>query len=153
MTIKEALREAVRLLTAKPTKRLYIPTLFITVPLYPSNGHDAQQIVDNANSAVWLEWRCCPVIADHRGQRFYRLPNAKQGKTIAFVREVGKTEQAYICTGKYLALIKNNTLLRESDNFDVRDLTGVDLLMYTCSGAHPNGYTEVWVTEWTKTFR
>ena len=148
MTLKEALREVVRLLTAKPTKRLYIPSLFIAVPLYPSDGHNAQEITDRSASAVWLEWRCCPVIADHRGQRFYRLPNAKPDRTTAFVREVGKAEQAFICKAKYLALIKNNTLLRESDNFDVRDLQGVDLVMYTCSGAHINGCTEVWVTEW-----
>lgn len=150
MTLKEALREVVRLLTAKPTKRLYIPSLFITVPLYPSDGHNAQEILDNTSSAVWLEWPNFPAIADHRSQSFYRLPNARPMFTVAYIREKGKAEQAYVCTAKYLAVIKGSTLIRESDGTDVKKRMGVKLLMYTCSGEHPDGLTEVWVTEWGK---
>jgi len=140
----------VRLITAKPTKRLIIPSLFITVPLYPSDGRDAQQITDQSASAVWLEWPNFPAIADHRSQRFYRLPNAQPKFTVAYIRENGKPETAWICLNKYLALIKGNTLISERDGSDVKQHKNVKLLMYTCSGKHPDGFTEVWVTEWDK---
>lgn len=148
MTLLDALHQLVRVLTAKPEKRLYIPSLMITVPLYLSDGWDAQQIVDKPNSAVWMEWPKFPVIADHRGQKFYRLPNAKADKTVAYIRE-GGAEQAYICRDKYLALITGGTLIRESDGSDVKQ-HDTDLLMYTCSGEYVDGHCEVWVMEWDK---
>lgn len=150
MTLKEALQDLRRLLTVRPTRRVSIPSLFITVPLYTSNGKNAQEIVDNSASAVWLEWPNFPAIADHRSQRFYRLPNARPYFTVAYITEIGKPETSWICTDKYLALIKDGTLVSERDGSDIIAHKNVKLLMYTCSGKHIDGNTEVWATEWDR---
>ena len=135
-------------MTAEPTKRLSIPSLVISVPLYYSHG-DAQEIVDNANSAALMQWRSMTVIADHASQGgFWRLQRAKPHHTVAYVTQDGKTTR-YCCN----AISKGNIIggkLYDQNGNSVHDRTDIELLIYTCTGKKTATSTEVWLTIWKK---
>ena len=63
--------------------RLEIPTLGISVPLWDSYLHTAQQFVDADNSAAYVTDYCNGLIADHYNQGFEAIKVAKPGVDIA----------------------------------------------------------------------
>lgn len=76
-----------------------IPSLFISKPLYYSNGHNAQQIVDAPHSAVLLRWASFPVIADHASDEgTWRLQYAIPNLTTCWVNDGVRKD--YICIRK-----------------------------------------------------
>ena len=128
--------------------RFRIPLLVIDTPLYKSN-HDAQKVVDNRNSAVWLKWPKFYTIADHCDQEgMWRLRWAIPKVTKLYLEQQSETTE-YVCFKKQKGIIHNNKMY-DSKKRNIMELDGIDLCVYTCTGRMPQGDTEVWLTYWKK---
>jgi hypothetical protein len=125
-----------------------IPSLFISKPLYYSNGHNAQQIVDAPHSAVLLRWPNFPVIADHASDEgTWRLQYTIPNLTTCWVNDGVRKD--YICIRKQRGNIADGKLYDAAGAL-VKNLKGIDLCIYTCTGRKKGKATEVWLTYWRK---
>lgn len=123
------------------SKRVVIPALLISIPLYDAKG-DAQKIVDAPRSAAFIRWNGQYAIADHSGQDgFERIAHAKPGKTIAYVKG-----EKYVCTEKQVGHICNGKM------YDSKwgHASSGGLVMYTCIGKSREDVMDVWLTYWSK---
>jgi len=126
--------------------RIEIPSLRIGVPLYNSNGN-AQKIVDNKKSAVFLEWEDQIAIADHSGQDgFERLANAIPYQTLAYIDYKGK--EYYLCTKKQVGHIVNDRIY--DSKWEHAKSGG--LVIYTCIGKSAEDVMDAWLTYWKRIY-
>ena len=127
--------------------RLRIPFLLIDKPLSLANGN-AQTVVDAPNSAAYLRWKTTAAISDHASDEgMYRLMYAIPKLTRCTVEHDGQTTR-YLCTKKQRGLIRGGKM-HDAQGRSLDSITGIDLVLYTCTGRKPHGDCEVWLTYWT----
>ena len=128
--------------------RLRIPWLLIDKPLYLAKG-DAQAIVDRKHSAALMQWRTTTAIADHNNDEgMWRLAYAIPNLTHATVEHDGVTTR-YVCKRKQRGIIRDGKM-HDAQGRSLDSITGIDLVIYTCTGRKRGGDTEVWLTYWRK---
>lgn len=123
--------------TENPYVRLVIKDVGINVPLYYTNGYDAQEISDRLNSAMY-----CPAevyhelsdsIADHAAQGFRKMKLCVPGKSVARLIRADGTEDQYICTGMDFKGRNTKYEILNSAGQNVGQIDKDMLYMYTCT--------------------
>lgn len=135
---------------------LEIPELHIGVPLYDSMDKNKQEIVDDENSAIYMNWGTQQCIADHTYQNnFVNLSKAVVGKTIAIIDD-GKDQRRYRCYSSQIGHIRigpngGNTLLDE--NWELvypQNIGGISI--YTCLQLSADDVMDVRLTFWKRIY-
>ena len=131
--------------------RLSVPSLGIDVAVNDSRGFDSQMIVDDDDSAAFIEWKDQNVIVDHRSQSFYYLPHATPGITTACLVTPASTNY-YVCTYSGTGRItygQNHACTFVDDLGNSVNSTNKDgICMYTCQGQLNGNELPVYVTYW-----
>ena len=132
--------------------RLYIPDVDLNVALFDSGFYDgnSQTIVDNKDSAAYLNDFDIPIIADHKHQGFSKMKQSIPNETLAYINTGDKIE-TYLCAKK---CIGKNTgfLLIDDENrcISVYDEAYKDfgeyIVMYTCN----ENWQNITITFWKK---
>ena len=137
--------------------RLIIPSLNISVPLYTTDKEkNAQEIVDDEDSALYLKWPYQYVIVDHARGTFKNLYNAIPGKTIAIIDKILKQER-YICVKEQRGMLLEKSDSRENILYDANGKRVQDsmenkggLCIYTCMEALSPNTTAIKITYWKR---
>lgn len=130
--------------------RFQAPDLGIDVALYDSEGGNAQEIVDAADSAVFMPWGTADgCITDHCAADggFCFLKCAEQDKTKAKIVHVDGSEEEYICRivdSRCSACGQGSTTIYNSVGADTKKLFSGGLWTYTCNADGRTSTTGVW---------
>lgn len=133
---------------------LEIPDLEIGVSLYDSRDKDKQEIVDDDNSAIYMNWGTQQCIADHTYQsNFVNLNKAVVGKTIAIIDD-GTNQRRYRCYSSQIGHIRigpngGNTLLDENWVLVYPQNIG-GICIYTCLQLASDDVMDVRLTFWER---
>lgn len=130
--------------------RIEIPALRISLPLYEAKNGNAQKIVDDKNSAAYINWRTQVAIVDHSGQDgFERLAKAQPGITIGYI-DFQNRQEKILCVKKqvgHILLGEKNKLV--DANWKQANSNG-GIVMYTCIKKSAENVMDVWLTYWKK---
>lgn len=131
--------------------RLSIPSLNIDVAVYNSHGNDSQAIVDEIDSAAFINWKNQNAIVDHRSQSFYYLPDAIPGLTKACIITPMYTDY-YVCTyvgnGKITYGADHLCSITDEWGDAVNLANSGGICMYTCQGEMDGDEVPVCITYW-----
>lgn len=112
---------------------LFIPSVGIQVPVYYSDLYfgDTQDVVDASDSAAMFWYMdSVSVIADHRRQGFWSLPDVSVGD-IAYIAHPDGSRDDYICTRVCWSGYNTGKSIQDDAGVDVSE-SGADLIAYTC---------------------
>ncbi len=124
--------------------RLLIPDVDIDVALFDAHD-DAQQIVDNYDSAAYMDWEMPNImIADHCYQGFTMTKYVQVGTTEAYIVSSSGTK-TLVCIDVIPDAVNAVTDLTYSDMTPISDVYSGKYLMYTCNGYN---WRSVTVTIW-----
>ena len=129
-----------------------IPDLYIGAPLYDSWDKNKQEIVDDEDSAIWMNWGTQQCIADHTYQNnFVNLSKAVVGETIAYIDD-GTSQRAYRCVSSQIGHIRigpngGNTLLDSEWKLVYPQNIG-GICIYTCLHQSADDVMDVRLTFW-----
>ena len=130
--------------------RIEIPALKIRFPVYEAANGNAQKIVDDKNSAAYINWHTQIAIVDHSGQDgFERLAKAQPGVTTGHIDFQNRTERI-LCVKKqigHILLGEKNKLV--DANWQPADSHG-GVVMYTCIKKSASNIMDVWLTYWKR---
>jgi len=131
--------------------RLEIQELSISVPVYDHHGGDKQQIVDDENSAVFMDWGTQQCIADHNHQNnFSNLNRVRVGKTIAIL-DLQTKKNVYRCSMSqvgHIRLSDSGNRLFDSNWEPVYPQNAGGLCIYTCIKRVSPDTIDVRLTYW-----
>ena len=124
--------------------RLLIPDVEIDVALFSAYSN-AQQIVDNYDSAAYLDWDDKPdvMIADHDFQGFTMIRYVDIGSTEAYIVSSNGT-RTFCCVDLIPNAINTSTDLVYPDMTSVFDAYTGKYFMYTCNGDGRSVTITVW---------
>lgn len=114
--------------------RLYLPTINHSVAVYHANvyndeNYNAQQIVDNEDSAAYYKLGEKYIIADHHYQGFKKIINLNVGAK-AYIKMNDGTIKTYYLKNKFIG--ENTGVdLTDGNGNSIQTLEG-SLVMYTC---------------------
>lgn len=127
--------------------RLYIPNININVGLYNANinsdsNYNAQDIVNNDDSAAYSYFSTKLIIADHDYQGFERLTNLTWQDN-AYIKKSNNQVEEYQMINKFVGYNTGSDLIDLNKN-SVKNMDGT-LIIYTCYGNN-----NVMITLWNK---
>lgn len=130
---------------------LYIPSLWIMVPVKEAQSGNGQAIIDQDNMAVLLRWGDLSVIADHNAQNgFSRLNKAVPQKTAAYIISGGQCRR-YVCDYSVIGHTRDEPSGRHlyDDHWLRATQMFMDgLLIYTCMQRSADTVMDVRLTHW-----
>lgn len=127
--------------------RLYIPSVNLSVAVYNASilnddTYNAQEIVDNIDSAAYYKLDNHYVIADHNYQGFKKILNLKNNaKEKAYIKKKDGSIISYTMRSKFVGQNTKVDLVNE-EGISVSNEAG-DLIIYTCYGDN-----QVMITIW-----
>lgn len=136
--------------------RLSIPSVGYSAALYnglPLGSQGAQRIIDNYDSACWLNYNMGTVyIGDHNYQGFERMKQAIPGVTRAYITWADGTTSTYLCVSMQYNCRKQKAYIYDQGN-NLIFSSGYSIAMSTCnydSQRDANGNSIVTVSYWNE---
>ena len=132
--------------------RLTIPDVGVNVALFYSGiGTELaikQEIVDEEDSAAYLEGNAQFLLGDHNYQGFSAMKDSVPGETVATIH-YGTYSEQFICVDRFTAVNERRDgrgTVWDSDGNDIFDMNAHGMAMYTCN----SNSRSVTVTYWQK---
>ena len=122
--------------------RISIPSVGYSMPLY--SGGNWQKIVDNKDSALFVNFFGKQMLADHAAQGLKKMKNCKKGDKLYIVKN--KKVTTYVMTKIYKNGINSGNGIKIGNKY-ADEMNDGDLFMYCCNDASGKSVT---VTFWKK---